>query len=72
MNFNDNMNKKQLSNYYESRLITNRKKIDKMIEKLNDEIKDYNKSLYYCNSQAFNIDLKYSFDYLNEIKLKKK
>jgi len=72
MNFNENMNKKQLSSYYESRLVTNRKRIDKMIVKLNDEIKEYNKSLKYSKSDGINIGLKYSFDYLTEIKLKQK
>jgi uncharacterized FlaG/YvyC family protein len=72
MNFNDNMNKKELSSYYENRLVTNRKKINQMIEELNDKIKEYNNSLEYSNSHDINIALKYSFDYLTEIKLKKK
>ena len=68
MNFNDKMTKKELSNYYENRLITSRKKIDKMIERLNNEIKEYNNSLDYSNSHDINIALKYSLDYLIEIK----
>ena len=72
MNFNDNMSKKELINYYENRLLTNRKRIDKMIEKLNNEIKEYNNTLDNSNSDGFNIALKYSFDYLIEIKLKQK
>ena len=68
MNFNDKMTKKELSNYYENRLITSRKKIDKMIERLNNEIKEYNNSLDYSNSHDTNIALKYSLDYLIETK----
>ena len=70
MNFNDNLSNKEIINYCENRLITNRKKIDKIVEKLNNEIKEYNKSLQYSNDMDINIALKYSFDYLNEIKLK--
>tara|TARA_R100000149_G_C5815386_1_gene96914 strand:+ start:129 stop:344 length:216 start_codon:yes stop_codon:yes gene_type:complete len=69
MNLNDNMSNKEIINYCENRLITNRKKIDKIVEKLNNEIKEYNKSLQYSNDADINIALKYSFDYLNEIKL---
>lgn len=69
MNFNDNLSNKEIINYCENRLITNRKKIDKILEKLNNEIKEYNKSLQYSNDMDINIALKYSFDYLNEIKL---
>jgi len=72
MNFKDNPSKKELANYHENRLLANRKRIDKMIEKLNNEIKEYNKSLDYANSNDVNIALKYSFDYLIEIKLKQK
>jgi hypothetical protein len=70
MNFNNEMTKKELTNYYENRLITSHKKIDKMIERLNNEIKQYNNSLDYSNSCDINIALKYSLDYLIEIKLK--
>jgi uncharacterized FlaG/YvyC family protein len=70
MDFNDKMTKKELSNYYENRLIKSRKKVEKIIERLNDEIKEYNNSLDYSNSHDVNLALKYSLDYLSEIKLK--
>ena len=70
MNFNDKMTKGELSNYYENRVISNLKKIEEMTYKLNNEIKEYNKSLDYSNDHDTNIALKYSLDYLTEIKLK--
>ena len=68
MNFKENMTKEELSSYYENRLITNYKKIDKIINRLNDEIKEYNKSLDYSNNHDVNIALKYSLDVISEIK----
>ncbi len=68
MNFNDKMTKQELSDYYENRLITNAKKVSKMIERLNDEIKKYNKSLDYSNEHDINISLKYSLSRISEIK----
>ena len=71
MNFNDKMTKNELSNYYENRVISNLRKIEEMTYRLNNEIREYNKSLDYSNEHDTNIALKYSLDYLTEIKTNK-
>mgnify|MGYP000571201371 CR=1 FL=1 len=45
MNFNDTMTDKELASYYESRAWNSRKKIEKVINVLNEEIDRYNESL---------------------------
>jgi hypothetical protein len=45
MNFNGNPTDKELAKYYESRAWNSLKKIDKVINVLNEEIDRYNESL---------------------------
>jgi len=47
MNFNDTMTDKELVSYYESRAWNSHKKIEKVINVLNEEIDRYNESLKY-------------------------
>tara|TARA_R110000772_G_C13048260_1_gene413837 strand:+ start:229 stop:429 length:201 start_codon:yes stop_codon:yes gene_type:complete len=47
MNFNGNPTDKELAKYYESRAWNSLKKIDKVINIVNEEIDRYNESLKY-------------------------
>tara|TARA_R110000744_G_scaffold198105_1_gene317316 strand:+ start:368 stop:568 length:201 start_codon:yes stop_codon:yes gene_type:complete len=47
MNFNGNPTDKELASYYESRAWNSLKKIDKVINIVNEEIDRYNESLKY-------------------------
>tara|TARA_R110002050_G_C8718631_1_gene496210 strand:+ start:463 stop:663 length:201 start_codon:yes stop_codon:yes gene_type:complete len=47
MNFNENPTDKELASYYESRAWNSLKKIDKVINIVNEEIDRYNESLKY-------------------------
>ena len=69
MNLKSEMTKKELSEYYENRIMTSCKKIDKIINNLNEEIQIYNKTLKYVNKYDNTISLKYNLSKIKKITL---
>ena len=69
MKLKGEMTKKELSTYYENRIMTSCKKIDKIINNLNKEIEMYNKTLKYINECENSISLKYNLSKIKKITL---
>lgn len=69
MNLKSEMTKKELSSYYENRIMTSCKKIDKIINNLNEQIQIYNKTLKYLNKYDNTISLKYNLSKIKKITL---
>jgi len=69
MTLKGEMTKKELSEYYENRIMTSCKKIDKIINNLNKEIEIHNKTLKYVNKYDNTISLKYNLSKIKKITL---
>ena len=69
MTLKGEMTKKELSEYYENRIMTSCKKIDKIINNLNKEIEIHNKTLKYVNKYDNAISLKYNLSKIKKITL---
>ena len=69
MTLKGEMTKKELSEYYQNRIMTSCKKIDKIINNLNEEIQIYNKTLKYVNKYDNTISLKYNLSKIKKITL---
>jgi len=69
MTLKGEMTKKELSEYYENRIMTSCKKIDKIINNLNEEIQIHNNTLKYVNKYDNTISLKYNLSKIKKITL---